>query len=221
MNQNALNLKELEQLVYRRTFQDGLLDIYMGGIFASFAVFGFTIFPGSDLESIKVFLYFLLGMGLSGLVFWLGKKYITLPRIGLVTFGSARKKRKRDMILTLAVIVVVQVFVVLLQMGFLLSPTLRSQLIPILGTTSSTNLTIAIFAVIFVAPGMLLIAHKIDIPRFYYHAGVMSLAVFLMILLDTAWWMVLGGALILLMGVFQLARFLRQYPLDGKIHEQS
>jgi len=220
MNQKGLNLKELEKLAYRRTFQDGLLDIYMGGIIASFAVFGFTIFPGKDMESIEVFLYYLIGMGLSGLVFWLGKKYITLPRIGFVTFGAARQKRKRDLILALALIVMVQVLVVLLQMGFLISPVLRSQLISILGTTSSTNLTIAIFAVIFVAPGMLLIAYMMDIPRFYYHTGVVSLAVFLMILLDTAWWMVLGGALIALPGVFMLARFLRQYPLEGTHHDQ-
>ena len=93
MNQKALNLKELEQLAYRRTYQDGLLDIYLGGILASFAVFGFTIFPGTDMDSLQVLLYYLIGMGLSTLVFWLGKRYITLPRIGLVKFGPARQKR--------------------------------------------------------------------------------------------------------------------------------
>jgi len=221
MNQKALNLKELEQLAYRRTYQDGLLDIYLGGILASFAAFGFTIFPGTDMDSLQVLLYYLIGMGLSTLVFWLGKRYITLPRIGLVKFNPARQKRARDLILTLAVIVAVQVLVVLLQMGFLLSSDLRSQLIPILGTTSNPNLMIAIFAVIFVAPGMLLIAYFMDIPHFYYNAVVMSLGVFLMILLDQAWWMALGGALIILLGVIQLVRFLRQYPLESTPHEQS
>ena len=221
MNQKALNLKELEQLAYRRTYQDGLQDIYIGGTLASFAAFAFTIFPGTPMKSLDVFLYFLIGMGLSNLVFWLGKRYITLPRIGLVSFGPARQKRKRDLIVTLAVIVAVQVLVVLLQMGFLLTPSLRSQLVPILGATGSTNLPIAIFTVLFVAPGMLLIAYFMDIPRFYYHAGVVSLGVFLMILLNQAWWMVLGGVLVILPGVFQLARFLRQYPLEGTPHEQS
>lgn len=221
MNPITLNLKELEQLAYRRTYQDGLQDIYIGGILVSFAVFGFTIFPGTDMGSLEVFLYFLIGMGLSNLAFWLGKRYITLPRIGLVTFSPARQKRKRNLILTLAVIVMVQVLVVLLQMGFLLAPSLRSQLIPILGATGITNLPVAILAIIFVAPGMLLIAYFMDIPRFYYHAGVVSLAVFLMILLDQAWWMVLGGVLIILPGVFQLARFLRKYPLEHTPYEQS
>jgi hypothetical protein len=221
MNQKALNLKELEKLAYRLTLQDGLLDIFLGGVIASNAAFSFKIFPGSDMESIEVLLYYLIGMVLSVLVFWLGKKYITLPRIGLVTFGPARQKRKRNLLITLAVIITLQVLVVLLQGGFLISPALRSQLIPLLGTTSSTNLKLAIFAVIFVAPGMLLIAYITDIPRGYYIAGVMSLAVFLMILLDQAWWMVLGGALIILPGVFQFAWFLRQYPLEGTPPEQS
>ncbi len=221
MNQKALNLKELEQLAYRRTYQDGLLDICLGGIIASNAVFSFTIFPGTDMDSLQVLLYYLIGMVLSTLVFWLGKRYITLPRIGLVTFGPARHERARDLILTLSVIVAVQVLVVFLQMGFLLSPSLRSQLIPILGDTGSTNLPIAIVASLFVAPGMLLIAYFMDIPRFYYLAGAVSLGVFLMILLDQAWWMVVGGVLIILLGVIQLFRFLRQYPLESTPDEQS
>jgi hypothetical protein len=221
MIKKALNLKELEQLAYRRTYQDGLLDITLGGVLASFAINGFTIFPGSDMESSEVLIYFLTGMVLSSLVYLLGKIFITLPRIGLVTFGPARQKRTRALILTLAVIITVQALMILLQQGFLLSPALRSQLIPILGTTSSNRLMLAIVAGIFVAPGMLLIAYFLETPRGYYHAGVMTLAVFLMILLDQAWWMVLGGALMILPGVFQLAWFLRQYPLKGTPHEQS
>ncbi len=89
----------MEQLAYRRTYQDGLLDISLGGILASNAVFAFTIFPGTDMDSLQVLLYYLIGIGLSTLVFWLGKRYITLPRIGLVTFGPARGKRAHDLIL--------------------------------------------------------------------------------------------------------------------------
>jgi hypothetical protein len=209
-----LNLKELERLAYRRTFQDGLYDIYLGGMIASFAAFGFAIFPGSVTGSLTRLFYYLIGVGLSGLVFWLGKKYITLPRIGLVNFGPARKKRRRDLILALAVIVAVQVLVVLLQFSNLLSPAVREWLAPILGKADNTNLMVAIFAVIFVAPGMLVIAYMSDIPLGNYHAVVMGLAVFLMILFDTAWWMVLGGVLIVLPGLVQFVLFLQRYPLQ-------
>jgi hypothetical protein len=42
----------------------------------------------------------------------------------------------------------------------------------------------------------------------------MSLAIFVMILLDQAWWMVLGGALIALPGLVQFFLFLKRYPLE-------
>ncbi len=90
----ALDLKQLERLAFRRTYQDGLYDIYIGGIFVSFAVFAFTVFPGSETKSLVPLVYLVLGLGLSGLLFWLGKKYITLPRIGLVNFGPARRNAK-------------------------------------------------------------------------------------------------------------------------------
>ncbi len=210
-----LNLKELERLAFRRTYQDGLYAIYLGGLFASFAAFSFTVFPGSETESLTTLLYFLIGAGLSNMIFWLGKKFITLPRIGLVNFGPARQKRKQDLLLALIVIVAVQVMVVLLQFSYLQSPAVRAWLAPILGQVNNSNLMVAVVAVIFVAPGMLLIAYKMDIPHGYYQAVVMALAVFLMILLDSAWWMVLGGALIVLPGLIQFVLFLRRYPLEN------
>jgi hypothetical protein len=210
----SLNLKELERLAFRRTFQDGLYDIYLGGLFASFAAFSFTIFPGSEMESLTTLLFYLIGAGLSGAFFFLGKKFITLPRIGLVNFGPKRQKRKKDLLFALAVIVFVQVLVVTLQFSHLLSPAVREWLAPILGQADNSKIMIAVFAAIFLAPGMLLIAYFADIPRGYYHAIVMALAVFLMILLDQAWWMVLGGLLILLPGLVQFIQFLQRYPLE-------
>jgi len=221
MANNVLNLKELEQMAYRRTYQDGLLDIYMGGLLASFAAFGFTIFPGGDTESLTVLLYYLLGMGLSGLIFWLGKRYITLPRIGLVTFGPARQKRRSDLIIALAIIAAVQLAAVLLQISMLNNPALLSSVRPFFSTGSQANLAIAIAAALFVSPGMLLIAYKMDNPRGYYHAVVMTTAIFLMILLDQAWWMVLGGVLIILPGIYQLVWFLKQYPLESIPHDHQ
>jgi hypothetical protein len=213
----SLDLKELEHLAFRRTYQDGLYDIYLGGMFISFAAFAFTVFPGSVPQSFTTLLYLVLGIGLSGLVFWLGKKYITLPRIGLVNFGPARRKRKKDLILALGAIVAVQVLVLLLQFSYLQSPAVQEWLAPVLGQADKSNLMIAFVAVIFVAPGVLLIAYKADIPRGYYHAVVMALAVFLMILLDQAWWMALGGVLILLPGLVLFVLFLQHYPLEKNL----
>ena len=209
-----LNLKELERLAFRRTFQDGLYDIYLGGLFASFAAFAFTVFPGRQTNWLVTMIYYLIGIGLSGLIFWLGKKYITLPRIGLVNFGPARKKRFRDLLWALAVIVIVQGLFILLQFSNLLPTVVREWLASILGQANNLTLLIAFVAAFFVAPAMLLIAYMVDIPSGYYHAIIMSLAVFLMILLDQALWMVAGGILILIPGVVRLVRFMQSYPLE-------
>lgn len=209
-----LNLKELERIAFRRTWEDGLFDIYLGGNLASFAAFGFTVFPGSETKILVSMVYYLIGISLSSLVFWLGKKYITVPRIGLVQFGPARKKRARDLLLALAVIVAIQALAVLFQFGFLKVPALREWLAPILGDAGGNRVVVASVAAIFVAPGMLLVAYFADMPRGYYNAVVMALAIFLMVLFDSAWWMVMGGALMMLPGLVQFVTFLQRYPLE-------
>jgi len=209
-----LNLKELEFQAFRRTFQDGLYDIYLGGLFASFAIFGSRVFPGIQTTLMTTIIYYVIGFGLSSLVFWLGKYYITLPRIGLVKFGPKRQKRFKDLIWTLAVIVIVQSLIILLQFSNLLPTAVREWLASILGQANNQSLTIALVAAFFVGLPMLLIAYLIDIPSGYYHAVIMALAIFVMILLDHAWWMVVGGAMILLPGLFRLIRFIRQYPKE-------
>jgi hypothetical protein len=208
------NLKELELQAFRRTFQDGLYDIYLGGLFASFATFASQVFPGNQTNLQTTIIYLLLGFGLSSLIFWLGKYFITLPRIGLVKFGPKRQKRFKDLIWALAVIVIVQGLIILLQFSNLLPTAVREWLAAILGQANNQSLMIAFVAAFFVLLPMLLIGYMVDIPSGYYHAVIMSLAIFVMILLDHAWWMVLGGAMILLPGLFRLIRFIRQYRME-------
>ena len=216
----SINLKELERQAFRRTYEDGLWEIYIGGMLASFAAFGFTVFPG-NFETPLAFIIYLLGNGLSGLIFWLGKKFITVPRIGMVNFGSRRQKRKRDLVIALLIIVAVQTAAIVVQFGLLASPDLRARFAPVLGGIHTESLGVAILAVLFVSPGMLLIAYLMDIPGGYYHAVIMALAIFLMILLDQAWWMVIGGVLIILPGVVHLVGFLQRYPLEGSPDEPA
>ena len=211
----SINLKELERKAFLRTYEDGLYEIYLGGMLISFSVFAFNIFPGETFESITALVLYLCGMALSGLVYWLGKKYITLPRIGLVKFGQPRQKRTRDLVVVLSIIVGVQVMVVLLQFGVLAIPTLHARVAPYLGDPGGMQLIVAIAAALFVAPGMLMIAYFTEIPGGYYHAAVLSIAIFMMIIFNQAWWMVAGGFFILLPGVVHFVRFLQKYPLPS------
>jgi hypothetical protein len=212
----SINLKELERRAFRRTYEDGLFEIYIGGMLMSFSVFAFNVFPGETFESLAALGLYLAGMTISCLVFFVGKKIITLPRIGIVNFGEQRKKRKRDLITALSVIVGIQVLALFLQFGLLASPELRARLTPFLGDQFGSTLAIAIVAVIFVAPGLLLMAYYAEIPHGYFYAAIISIGIFLMIILNQAWWMAAAGALLLAAGIVHLIRFLNKYPLPAE-----
>jgi hypothetical protein len=212
----SINLKELERRVYRRTYEDGLLEIYLGGILVSFSIFAFNVFPGDTFEPIIALGLFLAVMAISVMVYWLGKKYITLPRIGMINFGQQRQQRKRELVMALAVIVGIQVVAILLQFTLLAYPELRLRISPFLGEHFGNSLVIAIVAALFVAPGFLLMAYYMEIPRGYFHAVITSLAIFFMIIFNQAWWMTAGGLLIMIEGIIHLIQFVRKYPLPFK-----
>ena len=71
----------------------------------------------------------------------------------------------------------------------------------------------AAIGALFLGPSMILIAYFNDFPRGYYIAILMTLAVFLMILLNQPMYPVILGLAILLPGVILFFRFLRKYPL--------
>lgn len=217
----SINLKELERRVYRRTYEDGLQEIYLGGILVSFSVFAFNVFPGDTFDPIIAIGLFLAVMVICNLVNWLGKKYITLPRIGMINFGQQRQKRKRELVTALVVIVGIQVAAILLQFVLLANPELRLQISPFLGENFGNSLVIAIVAAIFVAPGFLLMAYYMEIPRGYYHAVITSLAIFFMIIFNRAWWMTAAGVLIMIEGIIHLIQFVRRYPLPSKDEDRA
>ena len=123
-----LNLKEIERKAFRSTYQDGLWDIYQGGIVLSFTAFAGALSRPDQFDSWQRFLIFVSGIALSYLAFWAGKKYITLPRIGQATFGPARQQRKRRLSTLLGGIVAIQSLVVLFSLAAWNIPALRGWL---------------------------------------------------------------------------------------------
>lgn len=83
------SLKDVEQRAYRSTFQDGLTDIAWACLFLIFAwipvleAIGISRFYGYPFVLVPA------------LIVWLGKRYITVPRLGVVEFGSVRKTHRR------------------------------------------------------------------------------------------------------------------------------
>jgi hypothetical protein len=171
-----------------------------------------TGIPESDEFPLRRFLLAFAVIGLSYLILWAGKKYITLPRLGQVKFGAKRRKRKRTLAVVLALIVAIQVGVVLLSVALWANPELAAGVPFLSASQSATDLLVASLGALFVGPSMAVVAYFNDHPRGYYIAVLMSVAVFLMIWTGTPVYMLIAAALIIIPGLVLFVRFLRQYP---------
>jgi hypothetical protein len=206
-----INLKEIERKAFRSTYQDGLLDICISSVVGSMALLMF-ILVRDDFPWLYLGLA-VLGVCVGQLIFWAGKKFVTLPRMGQVKFGEIRRKRSKTLALILAVVVLFQVGMVLLTAGVWALPAWGKKLQELFPDRSATDLLVAAVGALFVGPSMMVVAFFNDFPRGYYIALVLSLGVFLEIWLWQPLIQVAAAVLILIPGLILFRRFLRQYPL--------
>jgi len=205
-----LNLKEIERKAFRSTYQDGLWDLYLGVIVMLMAIYIHRPADGySPMNLILLLLSFVVAFSL----FWAGKKFITLPRMGQVRFGAMRKQKKTTLAIILGLVIAVQIGIVGLTALGRAIPTLSAWVSDLFNTQNLELLAVAALGSLFVGPSMILVAHFTDFPRGYYIAILMSLAVFMMIYLNQPVYAILIGALIALPGIVLFVRFLRKYPL--------
>jgi hypothetical protein len=212
-----LNLKEIERKAFRSTYQDGLLDIYLG--LATIAIAAFIYHPAGGYSPRNILLL-VLSYSLAYSMFWAGKKYLTLPRMGLVRFGAARRRRKLYLAIAGGALVLVQLGVLGLTTLGWLDPALAGQINASLQGRDLMDLAVAGIGALFVGVGMLMMAYFTDFSRGFYISLLMALAVFLMIYLNQPLYPVLIGMLILLPGLALLVRFLKAYPRPpaGALH---
>jgi len=202
-----LDLKELERKAYRSTFQDGMLDIFFGLMLMGGAL-GFLLSHvglGPPLRSV-------IGPALACIVFYAGKRFITVPRIGRVRFGPKRQIARRKAALILAFFVALTFFLVILKF-FGKFPEAE-------GTWfSGLTMVILIDFGIIVVP-ISILAYLKDFPRLYY-MGIMAglswpLAEILIPYVADPYNAVIAygatGAVILVPGVVLLVRFMRENP---------
>jgi hypothetical protein len=207
---DVLDLKQIERKAFRSTYQDGLWDFFMGIIVAAMAIFMYRPESGySPINIIGCVLIFTVG----NILFWAGKKYITLPRMGQVRFGPIRQQRKKVLAIILGIIVLIQVFVVGMTTFGWLNPVFGEKLINSFGNYNLEHLAVAALGSLFVGPSMLVIAYLNDFPRGYYIAILMAMAVFLMILTNQPIYPVVIGVLIIVPGLVLFIHFLKKYPI--------
>ena len=207
---NILDLKSLEKKAFRTIHQDGLWDIYMGGVVMSMAVLAYS--EASKAFPLVRFSIFLLGLGAAYLVFWAGKKYVTTPRLGQVKFGTQRQKRKRTLVLVLSGIVFVQAAILIGTIFLWKNPQWAMRLGFGQANPDLERLIVAVIGAMFVGPSIALIAYFNDFLRGYYIAFIVSLGVFSLIWFGKPIYLIAAGFLVIVPGVILFVRFIRKYP---------
>lgn len=205
---NPVDLKQIERNAFRSMYQDGLWDMYYGLIVICMSFF---IFRPESGYSPKNIILAVCSFGISYALFWLGKKYLVIPRMGQVTFGPPRQKRNKLMAITLGVIVLIQVLAIGIQ--YLVWNHTAAKIDAPVVEKGLMDLPVAGVAALIVGTSMVIMAYFQDFPRGYYIAVLFSLAVFLMVFFNQPLFAILIGILIFLPGLVLFTRFLKKYPL--------
>lgn len=209
MAQN-LDLKALERKAFRSFHQDGLWDIYLGGLMLALSLF-FAI-PESGEGERNYMVLALLGVAIVFAVFQLGKKYVTVPRMGQVRFGPERQKRKITLAWIMGAYVLVTLGLVLFSL-YVWNRTASGETVDLALTPSLERVLVASVAALIAGTSTLVISYFREFVRGYYIALLMGLGFFFTLLFDMTLPMIVAGALILVPGLVLFVNFLRQHPL--------
>jgi hypothetical protein len=215
MSQN-INLKEIERKAWTSYFQDGLWDIFLGLLLVSSAVSTWLSNTGVP-SSTRIPTYIGI-MVLGGLVLWAGKRFITVPRMGHVKFGPARKARMSKLrgVLFISVLVIAALFVA--GLGIHNARLQRPEWWLIGRMPTASVIVILNFLIVFS-----LMAYFMDFNRLYLYGVLFALqevvGVGLRELADVNVGFFIGSAvsaiIVLLIGTVVFIRFLREYPLPA------
>ncbi|MFQ6087917.1 MAG: hypothetical protein ACE5K0_03325 [Candidatus Methanofastidiosia archaeon] len=185
-----MNLKELERKTWKSYFQDGLWDIFLGMMMLLGGIRGLT-------DNV----WFTLMMLPAILIIPLGKKFITIPRIGYVKFGSERKGKLKK----LKAVVIISVFATFVVLLLVLSG--RD-----MGTKEIQTIIQAVgFPLVFS-----LMAYHMDFERLYVYGLFFAAGAVLWELYGSPIGPIafsVSGSITLLIGLILLIRLLRDYPI--------
>jgi hypothetical protein len=185
----TLDLGQIERQAWQSYHEDGLMDIAFGSLLL-------FVYVGSTADRLHwgaIVALLLVGPALA-----LAKRMVTAPRLGRVEFSTARKGRKRRVVLFIAAAVAASTLIPLVLGG---DEWLRSHT-----TFVSVGLGVLVFTV-FAA-----IAFWLDLRRMY-GVGVLYGGAFTSAeLLDTPLPMLIAGSIVALSGAARLIIFLRRYP---------
>ncbi len=202
-----IDLKEIEKKTWRSTLEDGILDIYFGILVLSIGI-GITLgdLLPEPFDSLLPIILMIIGF----IIFLLGKKFITQPRLGLVKFGFRQKSRKLKTVIVLSINSVILLIIYIIR---LVNPDLRI-IFPVYLEGLFTGL-------LFITVPLFFAAYFLQYPRLYFIAILVGLSFFLSDLLsliipepfDALTAFGITSFVIIFIGMISLIKFIRKYPL--------
>lgn len=185
---HQIDLQAVERRAWTLYFQDGLWDIFLG-----------LLFLGGGLRSLADHRWFYLLIAAGVLLFILGKRWITAPRLGQIQFSKQRRARQ-DVVRLVALAVM-----------------LFTAAVFVLAVTGQELSAIPVgWIFVILVPGLfLLMAYMLDFTRLYGYTILIAIYVVMTELVGdpaAAWAQIVAGLVPLAVGIVLLVRFLRRYP---------
>ena len=208
---DKINLEKLEKKTWRVTFQDGFWDIYFGLIIMGMGLAPLGTYLGLQ-ETIGVVLLVMSWNLVACVIFILGKRYISRPRIGFVKFGQTRKKRNKLLAVFLGINVGLTIIIFIFT------------LLGIFQLSLPGYMVMLVIGLLFITTPFSIIAYFIQLKRVYLYALLGGFGLFFSELLDPVLdapfndllVFIPFGGMILAFGITILIQFLRKYRLTKK-----
>jgi len=197
-----IDLKKIEKQTYRFiSTEDGIYDMAYGSLLIFIAI-------APILREILYPSYILFLVFPASLIILLGKRFITVPRIGVVKFNQKRTKSRNKIGFLIAILIPITIVLVVLTYLGLYNIKVGGFIVPI-------------GAGVFVLILLSFIAYIMDYPHFYLYAVSIGLGIPLAGLLKPIFGEPLhylisfgiSGALILIYGIITLIKFIKKYPI--------
>jgi len=199
----GLDLKQMEKKAWRTYFGDGIWDIYLGLLFVGMGLL--AVFERNGAPDLLKYGQFGLLLSLGIIILTIGKKKITIPRLGYVEFGP---KRKRNKTLVTILLTISAVFGLVVMVLFMLARDFMPWLLILLKNPLFFPLFMGgWFALVF---GVM--AWFLDFSRLYIHAILIGVSLALSLYFKAFILLFISGMIILLIGIIILIRFLNKYP---------
>lgn len=212
----TFNLQEAEKHVFRQAiFEDGIWEIFLGSTFFLMSFYALTReFLGPVINAILILGVIFALVGLA----WLTKKYLVLPRVGMVKFGKRTvRKIKTANLITWGLVILTFALMIVGSKTILQEPVWQK--LPQWVSDFDVDLVFALIIIAFFGA----IAYSMGVPRFYVHGTLIGVANFISAVMQVyygslfQWPVALAGFLIMAVGIYILSIFLKEHPIPKEI----